>query len=78
MYRLKLKRNSRFTSRKGDLSRHHAMHNFHAVTPILLLFDKSCPEKMANHAITPTAGSASYISSYFNLDSISAPYAYAV
>ena len=49
----KFKRSSRFTPRKGDLSRHHAMHHFHAIMPILLLFDKSRAEKRANHAITP-------------------------
>ena len=53
MHHVKLKRISRFTLRKGDLSCHHTMHHFHAITPILLLFDKSRPEKRVNHAITP-------------------------
>ena len=29
------------------------MHYFHAITPIMLLFHESRPEKMASHAITP-------------------------
>ena len=58
--------------------RHQAMHHFHATTPIILLFHELRLEKMANYAITPTAGGSSYITSYFNLDSICVPYAYAV
>ena len=38
------------TQRKGDLSSHHAMNHFHAMTQILLLFDKSRLEKRTNHA----------------------------
>ena len=53
MHRVKLKRNSWFAPRKGDLSCHLTMHHFHAITPILLLFDKSRPEKRVNHAIMP-------------------------
>ena len=63
---------------KERQSRHHAMHHFHAITQIILLFHESRLEKRANHAITPTPGGASYISSYFNLDSICDPYAYTV
>ena len=63
--------------KKGQ-SRRHVMYHFRAITPIILLFHESCLEKMANHAITPTARGASYISSYFNLDSICGPYAYTV
>ena len=84
------KQNSRFTSRKRDLSLNHAMHHFHvitpimlllhesrlkkkgqshhhvkyhfhAITPIILLFYESRPEKMVNHAISPTAGGASIV-----------------
>ena len=54
------------------------MYHFHAITLIILLFHESRLEKMANHAITPTAGGASYIISYFNLDSTRGPYAYTV
>ena len=63
--------------KKGQ-SRHHVMHHIHAITPIILLFHELCLEKMTSHAITPTAGGASYISSYFKLDSICDPYAYTV
>ena len=44
----------------------------------ILLLQESCLENIANHAITPTAGGVSYISSFFNLDSICDPYAYTV
>ena len=53
MNHAKLKRNSRVTSRKRGLLFHHAMHHFHDVTPIMLLFYESRPEKRVNHAITP-------------------------
>ena len=39
------KQNSRFTQRKDDLSRHHAMYHFHAITPTVLLFNKSHHKK---------------------------------
>ena len=35
------------------------MHHFHAITPIVLLFHESRPEKRTNHIITPSAGDAS-------------------
>ena len=35
------------------------MQHFHAITPVIWLFYESRPEKMGNHAITPTAGGAS-------------------
>ena len=54
------------------------MHHFYAITPNILLFHESRLDKMANHAITPTPGGASYISSYFSLDRICGPYAYTV
>ena len=41
---------------KEGQSRHHAMHDFHAITLIIFLFHESRLEKMANLAITPTAG----------------------
>ena len=63
---------------KMGQSHHHAIHHFPAITPIILLLHESRLEKMANQAITSTAGGASYISSYFNLDSICGPYAYTV
>ena len=66
------------SSWKMGQSRHHAMHHFPTITPIILLFHESHLEEMANHSITPTPGGASYISSYFNLDSICGPYAYTV
>ena len=53
MHHVKLKRNSRFTSGKRCLSRHHAMHHFHTITSIMLLLHESRPEEKANHAITP-------------------------
>ena len=45
MNHVKFKRNSRLTPRKRDLSSYHAMHQFHAITPIILLFHESRPEK---------------------------------
>ena len=59
MHHVKRKRNSRFTPRKTSVPHHDAMHNFHAITSIILLFYKSRPEKRANHAITLTTGGAS-------------------
>ena len=53
MHHLKLKRNTQFATRKRVLSHHHAMHHFHAISPMFLLFHESHPEEMANHAITP-------------------------
>ena len=53
---VKLERNSRFTPRKKGLSCRIAMHHFHAITSIILLFQESRPEKMANFDITPTTG----------------------
>ena len=35
------------------------MHHFQVVTPIILLFHESQPEKRVNHSIKPTAGGAS-------------------
>ena len=32
------------------------MHRFHVIMSIILLFHESRPEKMVNHAITPTSG----------------------
>ena len=52
------------------------MHHLRATTSIILLFHELHLEKMANHAITPIAGAASYISSLFNLDSTCVPYTY--
>ena len=63
--------------KKGQ-PRHPVMHHFHVITPIILLFHESHLEKMTNHAITLTAEGVSYISPYFNLDSICRPYAYTV
>ena len=60
--------------KKGQ-SRDNAMHHSHAITLIILLLHQSRLEKMANHAITPTAGGFCYVSSYFNLDNICGPYA---
>ena len=45
------KQNSRFVPRKRGLSHHHAMHHFHTITPIMLLFQELRPEKKVNHAI---------------------------
>ena len=59
MHHVELTRNSRFTTRKRGLSRHLAMHHFHAITSIILLFHESHPENSANHAITPTDRGAS-------------------
>ena len=47
MHHVKLKQNW-----KKGLSRHRAMHHFHAITRIILLFHESRPEKRAYHAIT--------------------------
>ena len=46
------KQNSRFTSRKRDLSLNHAMHHSHVITPIMLLLHESRLKKRANHTIT--------------------------
>ena len=47
------KENSRFTSRKRGLSLHRAMHHFDVITPIMMLFHESRPEKRVNYPITP-------------------------
>ena len=59
MYHVKPKRNSLLTPRKRGQSRHHAMHYFHFITSIILLFHESRPDKRATHAITPTTGGTS-------------------
>ena len=43
-------------TRKSGLSHNHAMHSFHAIAPIILLFHESRPEKRANRIITSTCG----------------------
>ena len=53
MHHVKLIGNSQFATKKRVLSCHHAMHHFHAILPIILLFYESHPEERANHAITP-------------------------
>lgn len=46
-------------SEREAISRHQTMSHFNAIKSIFLLFHKSCPEKKANHAITPPARGAS-------------------
>ena len=58
MHHVKLKRNSRFHAKKKGWA-YHAMLHFHAITPIILLFHESRPEKKTNHAITPSGRGAS-------------------
>ena len=58
MHHVKLKRNSRFHAKKKGWV-YHAMLHFHAITPIILLFHESRPEKKTNHAITPSGRGAS-------------------
>ena len=59
MHHVKHKQNSRFTTRKRGLSRYHDKYHFHPITPIILLFHKSRPEKRTSHAIRRTTGGPS-------------------